>query len=162
MKLPRPRSAVACAAHHDFALIALGGDFEAIGHRVALDDERMITRGDKRIAMPTKRVLPLLLNRRGSCVHHAVIAHTSGQTHADALVAETDAEHGHFLPNVRMTSFDNPDSRGEHGPGDTRMRSGFSARIWPSVTSSLRRTCNSPATREILHEVVGERIVIVL
>jgi hypothetical protein len=33
------------------------------------------------------------------------------------------------LANVRMTSLDKPASRGEHGPGDTKMRSGLSARI---------------------------------
>ena len=34
-------------------------------------------------------------------------------------------------------------SRGEHGPGETRMRSGLSVRTWSTVIWSLRCTCRS-------------------
>ena len=41
MKLHAPNRQFLVPHTHDFALITLGGDFETIGQRVALDDERM-------------------------------------------------------------------------------------------------------------------------
>ena len=61
-----------------------------------------------------------------------------------------------------MISLDKPDSRGEQGPGEIKMRSGFSARIWSRVIWSLRCTCNSTLhLAQILDDVVGERIVVI-
>ena len=42
-----------------------------------------------------------------------------------------------------MMSMDKPASRGVHGPGETRMRSGLSASICSIVTSSFRCTSTS-------------------
>jgi hypothetical protein len=60
--IARPRSAASCADAHDFAFVGLGGDFQNIRHRVALDDERMIARGGERDwACPANKSFPLCL-----------------------------------------------------------------------------------------------------
>ena len=63
---------------------------------------------------------------------------------------------------MRITSLDNPDSRGEHGPGEMRIRTGFKSRICVQrdLVVALHLQFHVQLA-ELLHEVVGERIVIV-
>lgn len=112
MKLDAPDGQRFVAYAHDFAFIALGGDFQAIRHAVALDDERMITRCRKWIGHSLEQVLAVVFNGRGFAVHHAVIHdHVRAKDVSDALVAQAHAQDRHaFLRKcsddvVRQTGF---------------------------------------------------------
>src|ERR1039457_7643178 len=106
MKLHAPDWQFLVPHAHDFALAGFGSDFETIGQRVALDDERMIARGDKGIGHPHKKVLAVVLNRRGFAVHHAVIYHHLRAEHvSDALVTEAESTKPR-LPTALQKKYD--------------------------------------------------------
>src|SRR3954447_8755847 len=72
---------------------------------------------------------------------------------------------GSLGPNRLMMSLETPPSRGVQGPGEMTMCVGLRASTWSAVTLSLRKTSifseAPPTFAELLHEVVGERIVVV-
>jgi len=96
-------------------------------------------------------------------VHHAVIHHHLRAKHMpDALVTEADAKHGHFLPEraddlVRQSRFARRAWSRRHENALRLQRSDLVERdliVAPHLQFHLQLA-------EILHEVVGERIVIV-
>src|SRR5207249_1804268 len=50
--------------YHDFAFVGLSSDLEAIGQRGAVDHQRMIARGRKRIGHAFEQIFAVMLNLR--------------------------------------------------------------------------------------------------
>src|SRR5439155_23684268 len=78
---------------HNLAFFSFGSNFEAVGQRLALDYQRMVTRRGKRIRHALEKVFPVMFNQRGLAMHHPIIDHDiSAENMADALMAEADAQ----------------------------------------------------------------------
>jgi hypothetical protein len=78
---------------HDFPFRGLGGDLEAIGKGLPLNDKGMVARRSKRIRHPLKQVAALVVNGGGFAVHDAVVHHDLGpESMPDTLVPQTHAE----------------------------------------------------------------------
>ncbi|MDB6122406.1 MAG: hypothetical protein JWQ71_1399 [Pedosphaera sp.] len=93
MKLHAPDGILLVTDAHDFAFVSLGGDFEAIGDGVALDDEGVITGRGKRVRHVLEEIFAVVLNGRRFAVHHAIVHDDfSAESMTDALMAEADAE----------------------------------------------------------------------
>ena len=55
MKLHSLHREFAMAQCHDFSVVALGGDFETLGKRTSLDDQRMVPASFKRVRLNLKK-----------------------------------------------------------------------------------------------------------
>ena len=86
--------AVAQAHHH--AVVGLGGDLEAVGHRRPVDHEAVVAGGLERLRQPGEHAGVGVADERRLAVHHLRRPHHLAAVHlADALVAEAHAEHRH-------------------------------------------------------------------
>src|SRR5579862_9490768 len=93
MKLNAPNGKLLVLHAHDFALIGLGCDFQAVGQGISADDQRMIARRGEWIWHAFKKVLAVMLYRRSFAMHHPVVHHNiSTENMANALVAQADAQ----------------------------------------------------------------------
>ena len=89
MELHAPNRKLLMADAHDFALLSLGGEFQAVGQGIALNDERVIAGGGEGIGHALEQILPVVLNERSFAVHHAVVDDNISAEHVpDALMAE--------------------------------------------------------------------------
>src|SRR5260221_804888 len=74
---------------HDFALIGFGRDLQERREAIALDDEGMVARRQKRVGHAFKEALAVVLDGRGLAVHHPIIHHHAGaESVPDALVTD--------------------------------------------------------------------------
>ena len=95
MKLHAPDRELLVPHAHDFTLLGLRGDLQAVGHAGALDDQGMVAGGGEGIGHALEQVLAVMLNERGLAVHHAVVDDdVAAEDMADALVPQADAEGG--------------------------------------------------------------------
>ena len=155
----------AVAQAHDLALRGPRGDLEAVGQRRALDDQRVVARRLERARQPREDARAVVLDRRGPPVHQPRRAHHLA---AERLRRSPDGRGtrraaGRLPANARISSSVMPASSGVHGPGEIRMPSG--ARALDTRRRRSRRcgttSTSRPELAEVLHEVVGERVVVV-
>jgi len=148
---------------HDFAIIGPGGDFQALRQTCAFDHQRVIARGLERTWQIAKNSLLCVLDVRSLAVHQSLGVHDpAAKGLADALVAEAHAEYGDFPGKA-------PDQRHRHpgfiGRAGTRrnhdvlglercdfLQRDFVVAVDHDFLSQLA---------QILHQVVGERIIVV-
>ena len=121
---------------------------------------------ERRRRAPAKSPVPSCVIARRLAVHHAArrADHAAAVRLADRLVPEADAEDRDRARRSAGSTGDRDARRraGVHGPGETTIASGASAAIASTSIASLRRTLgSSPQLAEVLHEVVGERVVVV-
>ena len=78
---------------HDFAVVGPRGDVEAVGQRLALDGQRMVTGAGQRVGQALEDADILVVHRRNLTVHQLLGMHDpAAEGLADRLVAEADAE----------------------------------------------------------------------
>ena len=144
MKLNAMNGVLLVFESHDFLLGSPGGDFEAIGECIALDDERVVAGSFERIWQAGEDAGAIVVNGRGLAMHEAVCAdYIAAVDLTDRLVAETDSQDGVVAPSWRMRSSEMPASFGEHGPGEMQIFSGARAFTSSTVRASLRWICIS-------------------
>src|SRR5215207_889965 len=128
----------AVAQAHDDAVGRRGRDFEAVGQTLALDDERVVARGGEAVFEPLED-LP------------------------DGLVAQADAEHrhvtgeraDHLQRHARLVRRPRP-RRDDDAVGPYLLLDFPDRHLVVATHLHLR-----PQLAEVLHEVVGERVVVV-
>src|SRR5689334_14781402 len=92
--------ALLVAKAHDLAFRGPRGDLEAIGKRLALDDERVIARGFERRGETGEDALSFMEDRRDATVHQTIGTHDlAAERLADRLMTEADAEDRHLRMN---------------------------------------------------------------
>src|SRR5580658_9799526 len=78
---------------HNRAVIGFGRDFQGARQRFALDDQRMIARGDERLRQVVKYGLAIVLDFAGLAMHQLSRAnHTAAKRRADGLMAKANTE----------------------------------------------------------------------
>src|SRR6266404_7537477 len=83
----------AMTQRHDFAVVALGRDFETGRKRVSLHDERMVSAGLKRRCKIDKQSAAVVLDHRRFTMHETRSADDlSAVRFRDALMAQTHAQ----------------------------------------------------------------------
>jgi len=164
MKLHPPDGQRLMSDAHDFALLSFRGDFQAIGQCIPLDDERMIARGRKGIGHAGKQILSVMPNRGGFAVHHPVIDYYLGaKSMADALMPQTNTKNGYSLGSkclddvVGKTGFAGRTRPGRH---ENALRLQRSNRVERNLIIPPHLQLHAQFA-QILHEVVGKRIIIV-
>ena len=82
---------------HDLAVVGPCGNFEAIGQRLALDGQRVITRYDEMLRQVGEYAFAVGFDRADLAVHDALRAHdAAAECFANRLMAEADAENRVF------------------------------------------------------------------
>lgn len=95
MELYAPYGEFAVAQPHDFALGGLGGDLEAVGEGLALDDEGVVAGGGEALGKSAEKVLAVVADGGGLAVHETVGTDDfASEMLSDGLVPEADAEEG--------------------------------------------------------------------
>ena len=148
---------------HHLAGVRLGGDLQAVRHRLALDDQRVVATRLERAGQAGEDPLAVVVDHGGLAVHQPAGAHhLAPERFADGLVAQAHAQ--------------DRDAPGEV-PDHLHREAGFLGRAWPRRDHDVRRRqplhvfqCEGivaphlhllPQFRQVLHQVVCERIVVV-
>src|SRR6266852_5724406 len=156
------RIALVPEAHH-LALGRARAYFEAVRHRACFDQQRMVAHRLERILEPLEYRLAVMDYRRGLAMHQAARAsHGRAESLTDALMAKAYAQNrdlaGHLMKQCNRNS---------------RLRRSARARRDHDRVGPLRPDSRNvdrvvtahdnfgPELAQILHEVVGERVVIV-
>jgi len=163
MELDAPDGKLLVFDAHDFAFVGFGGDFEAIGECVALDDEGMVTCGGKWIGHAFKEVFAIVFHEGSFAVHHAVVHNdVAAENVSDALMAEADSERGDLGAEGADDFVGEAGFFGGTGAGRNEDAFGFEGAdlIDGNLVIAMDFHGNLHFT-EILDEVVGERIVII-
>src|ERR1035437_268478 len=164
MKLHAVHGPAAVAQAHDHAVLARPrADLEVGRQPLFVHDERVIPRRRERLGQAREDTAAVVLDRRGLPVQRRHGAHDPTAEHgADGLMAEAHAENGRRLAEVANDAhrhaglFGAARPRGDHDAlrrigGERLERHGVVAHH-----ADLRAQL-----AEVLHEVVGERIVVV-
>ena len=148
---------------HDFAVLRAGGDLEAVRHAVVLDHQRVIARGNEAFRKIAEHPFAAVLDLRRLAMHHLPRAHDfPAERLADRLVPEANAEQGYLAGKLadqreRDTRLvwcawprrqDHPLRFHGHGLGDGNFIVAKHAHVLAKLA-------------QVLHEVVGKRIVVV-
>ena len=151
------------AQTHDFLLGSPRGDFEAVGQSLAFDDERVVAGGFKGLGHAVKDAGAVMVDGGGFAMHEAIRTDdVSAIDLADALVAETDAEHGDVWAKggndlAGDTCFIwRAGARGDANAGGLERADGVD--VHDIVADDFHF---GTQLAEILDEVVGERVVII-
>lgn len=97
VKLHSPDRECLMPQPHDFSFGGLGRDFEAIGARLAFEDQGMVARRGKSLRKPGEYIGVAMRNGGSFAVHESIGSHDfSSEVVADGLMAEADAEEGDF------------------------------------------------------------------
>ena len=154
----------ALMAHaHDFAVVGPGADVQAFGQAFALDHQAVIARARYRVGQALKHALSMVVHRRHFAVHQRFGAHNmAAKGFADGLMAQANA-HNRQLAGKML-------NRGHRNAGLAR-RTGAGAyhQILGLERFDFGRRDVVVAAHqhflaelgEILHDVVGEAVVIV-
>src|SRR6266545_776120 len=152
-----------CGIAWTLAVGAHGGDDERGGERGGIDHERVVAHRGKRTRNPVEQLVVAMHDGTGLAVHQAGRADDlPAERLTDRLVAEAHAQHRH--PAGERPNQGDQDARlrgrlgtwREHrGGGFQRLHLGDAQRVVPIDNGILSQLA------EILHEVVGERIVVV-
>src|SRR5579885_201976 len=153
----------AMAEAHDLVFRCASADFEAFGHRIPFDDQRMVAHRVERTWNRFEDGLAVVEDRRGLAMHQARCADDpSAKRFADALMAEADAEDRQLRRKLTQ-------DRHRDAGFFRRARAG---RDHNRVGSERARTSNvdrivapdddfGSQLAEVLDEVVGKRVVVV-
>src|SRR3569623_231804 len=159
---------VAMAHAHDLVTLAAfvlrpRGHFQAMRQRGLLDDERMITRRLERIGQPLDNPRIGMVDGRGLAVHHLTRVHYSAaEGLTDTLVAETHAKQRKYsgIPaddverHARLVG--RTWARRDHDMVGSEAPDLLDADLIIAVHAHI-----GAELAQILHQVVGERIIIV-
>ena len=86
---------IAVAQAHDRAVVEPGGDLEAVGQRLALGDQAVVSGGGERVGQTLKHALAAVVHRRGFAVHQLLCPHHLAAIYlGDRLVAQAHAQGG--------------------------------------------------------------------
>lgn len=97
MKLDAPDRKRLVAEGHDLAFFGVGGHFQAVGERLALDEKRVVAGGGERVFDVLEKFSTVVANRGRFSMHEFGSANDfSAEMLGDALVPEADAEERHF------------------------------------------------------------------
>jgi hypothetical protein len=153
----------AVADAHDDAVVGLCGNGKFAWKRFALDDERVIPRGDKRPGQFAEDAFAVVMNLAGFSVKQLRRTYDfSAERFTNCLVAQTDAENRE-LPREFLHQFD----RNACLPRRARARrnnDGFGFALRDVFDGNLIVAMNFDGATEfaeILREVVGEGVVVV-
>src|SRR5687768_10620265 len=153
----------AVAQPHDLAVLGFGADLEARGQSLALDDQRVVTGGHKTILQLGENPPAIMLDARNLAVHHLLRAHhLAAERLSDRLVAKAYTEDRYPAGQ--------PLDGGERHPGlvrrtrawrehDMRRRERLDLRYVELVVAHYAHV--GAELPEVLHQVEGERIVVV-
>src|ERR1051326_41870 len=102
MKLHAPDWILFVPHAHDLALgFGLGGDLQAIGNRIAFDDQRMIPSRVERLWHAGEDFLVVVMNGRSLSMHEPVGANDfAAENMADALMTEANSEKWNLRPEL--------------------------------------------------------------
>ena len=148
---------------HDLAFSRFCADGELSGQRLRRDDKRMITRGGKWIWQSGENARPVVMDLRGLAVHQPIrVDNLSAKSFRDALVTQANAEQGHGRREPAHDLFAysrfGGSSRSRGDANMCRLQFGNFINRDGVVTPNNGFTAK---LAKILHEVVGERIVII-
>ncbi|MNT40235.1 hypothetical protein D3C72_1765360 [compost metagenome] len=148
---------------HDLAVVGPGGDLQAFRQRLALDHQRMVAGAGHRVGDVAEHADIVVRHRRHLAVHQLLgVDDLAAKGLADALVAETDAHDRQLAGEVvdgrhRDAGFVRRARAGRQHQVLRRQRLDFFQRDFV-VAEDLDFL---PQLAEVLHEVVGEGIVVV-
>ena len=148
---------------HDFAVFCPGGDFQAIRQAFALDHQRVVAGAGHRVGQTVKHAEVQMLHRRGLAVHQLLgVDDLATKRLADALVAQTHAKDGNLAGKAldgghRHTGFQRR-ARAGGNHQVLRRQAGDIVQADFVVTEHLHIL---PQFAEVLHQVVGEGVIIV-
>ena len=78
---------------HDSAIFGPGADLEGIGHRISIDDERVIACRSEGVVEPGKQTSSVMVHRRCLSMHGPSASHDRhAMNGGNGLVAKADAE----------------------------------------------------------------------
>src|SRR5450755_3517483 len=148
---------------HDQAVVAPGGDFQRVREPGSGDHKRVVSGRHERVIEPVEHAGAGVMHGTYLAVHNGRRAHhLASKGNADRLVAEADAEHRDAAAEV--THEVNTDASFLGGPGPWRHhdRGRTAAR---NVRDRERVVAlhddRRPKLAQVLHEVEGERVVVV-
>src|SRR5512133_2904466 len=163
MKLHALERELPVAHPHGFAVFALSGDFQAIGQAGALDRERMIAGRAERRGQAGEHPLRAVAYVRGLAVHHPARMHdAAAEGLAYRLMPEAYAEYRQ--PAGELADQGDRDAGFAWGarPGGDDDARGVQRRDAFDVDGVVAHHPHLVAEfAEILHQVVGEGIVVV-
>src|SRR5579884_383957 len=154
------------AQTHDDGLTVLLASrryLQLVGKALLLDDERVIAVRNHRRSQPLKDCASVMFHHAGLAVHDAVGAnYSSAECRPDRLMSETDAQYGNF-PGKLLDQL-NRDSRlvGRAGAGRDHdlARMQFAHLVHGDLIIATNLHLFS-GLANVLHEIEGERIVVV-
>ena len=134
--------------------------------RVGLDHEAVVARRLERIVEAGEQPLAVVVDHVGLAVHEILGPDDrAAKGLAHRLMAEAHAQQRQLaLRAAGSIRREMPASVGVHGPGEMITRSGLRSSSSSTVIWSLRKTWMSSSRIDLaqpLHEVVGERIVVI-
>jgi len=148
---------------HDFAIIRPRGNLQTLGKRLTLNHQGVITRRGKRAWQPGEHTDILVMNLGCLAVHELLRMHDlAAEGLADTLMPQAHAENRDFARELFNRRHRHPCFIRRAGPGRDHDVIGFeridAIKINLIVTVHLHLL---PQLAKILHQVVGEGIVIV-
>lgn len=144
-------------------MLAPGGDVEAVGQRVALHHQGVVTGHPQRVVEPLEHPLIAMADERGFAVHYLTGTHYAGaEGLRQRLMTETDAENGQLASEVADGIERDPRLIGRTGTGRDHQKTGGELRygIKRQFIIALDHNLLSQGA-EILHQVPGKRVVVI-
>ena len=146
-------------------IIRPGADFEIIVHLVGPHDQAVIPRGNERVSERCEDPFRIVVNLRDLSVHQPVgPIHFPTEDLTDALVTQAHSQQGHFRPEPLDDLFRNArfarsawSGRDDDSIG-TQGRDFVERNLIISDDAHVKRGID---LTQSLHEVVGERVVVV-
>ena len=163
MELDAPNGEFPVTQSHDFALVGFGGDLQAIGKAIAIHDERMVASSREGVGNILKEFPAVVFYRGSFTVHHAVVDFDLRlERMSDALVSQADAQDGQ---NARPSLDDGVGlPRHFRRAGARRNQNPFQVQGLQlgQVDFVVAHDGHLGAHfAQVLHQVVGKRIVVV-
>src|ERR1700687_5133235 len=148
---------------HDFVFGGARADFQNGRERIGIDDQRMIAHRVERTREASEDRIAIVNHRRSLAMHQARSAHNLAAEHlSDALMAEAAAENRPSAPHLAQYLQRDPrlgrSARSRRDYDCARSECAHSGDVDCVVT--LHSDIGAELA-EILHEVVGKRIVVI-
>src|SRR5271157_5583918 len=154
-----------CVPHaHNDAVLGLARYFETVGTRLALDDEAVVARGNERIGNVRVDLLAVVVDLRHLAVHEIGSAHDdAAERRADGLMSQAHAEQRNFRTECCNDLHGNPRFGRRARPGRDNDCFGGKRADFVEGDPVVPRDAHLALVQfaEILHQIEGERIVIV-
>ncbi len=169
MKLQTEQRQLAMADRHNFSRsiwrFAPGGDFQFLGQRVGLDKQAVVTRRLKRIVQPREQWPAVVVDPIRFAVHEACGADDFRTVRlADRLVPQADAKQWELARQPPGTLDRDPGFVGRAGARGDDYAVGLSVQNF--IDGDFVVAIHADVQRRVdlaqpLHEVVGERVIVV-